>query len=99
MSLLQSLFQLILMQSLPLMIIILIGGLIFFKSIFNLRVYKNSFVDGVDSLLHFNLLVLAAFSQYEFKRSAVTQLAVAYTSTVVAFLLFIVAIVYITLLC
>ena len=33
--------------------------------------------------MHFNLLVLAAFSQYEFKRSAEKQLAVAYTSTIV----------------
>ena len=81
-------------QSLPLMIIILIGGLILFKSIFGLKVYKNTFVDIVDSMLYFNLLALAAFSQYDFKTNTVKQTAVAYTSTIVTFLLFIIVLFY-----
>ena len=81
-------------QSLPLMIIILIGGLILFKSIFGLKVYKNTFVDVGDSVLYFNLLALSVFTLYDFKTNTVKQRAVAYMSTIVTFLLFIVAIFY-----
>ena len=81
-------------QSLPLMINVFIGGLFLFKSIFGLKVYKNSFVDAVDSLLYLNLLALSVFSLYDFKTNKVKQTAVAYTSTIVTFLLFIVAIFY-----
>ena len=81
-------------QSLPLMISILIGGVFLFKSIFTLKVNKNSFVDAVDSVLYFNLLALSVFSQYDFKTNTVKQTAVAYTSTIVTFLLFIIVIFY-----
>ena len=72
----------------------LVGGLILFKSVFALKVYKSSFVDVVDTVLYFNLLALALFSLYDFKANIVKQTAVAYTSTIITFLLFIGAISY-----
>ena len=54
-------------QTFPLISNTLIGGLFLFGKIFGLRVYKNSFVDAVDTVLYFNLLALSAFSQYDFK--------------------------------
>ena len=71
---------------------ILVGGLILFKSLFGLRVYKQTFVDVVDAMLSFNLLVLAFFSLYDIKGNITKQKAVAYTSTIITFLLFIVVI-------
>ena len=73
---------------------ILVGGLILFKSLFGLRVYKQTFVDVVDAILSFNLLVLAFFSLYDFKDNITKQTAVAYTSTIITFLLCIVVIFY-----
>ena len=73
---------------------ILVGGLILFKSLFSLRMYKNTFVDVMDAMLSFNLLVLAFFSLYDFKGNITKQKAVAYTSTIITFILFIVVIFY-----
>ena len=81
-------------QTFPLISIILIGGLSFFKGMFGLRVYKNSLVDIVDTMLYINLLALAAFSLYDFKVNPTKQTAVAYTSTILTFILFIVSICY-----
>ena len=81
-------------QTFPLISIILIGGLIFFGKIFTLRVYKNSLVDVVDTMLYFNLLLLAGFSLYDFKVNPTKQTAVAYTSTIITFILFIGSICY-----
>ena len=81
-------------QTYPLILAILIGGVIFFGKIFGLRVYKNSLVDVVDTVLYFNLLLLALFSQYEFKQNTIKQTAVAYTSAIITFILFIGSICY-----
>ena len=81
-------------QTFPLTTIILIGGLIVFKCIHSLRVYKKSFVDLVDTALYFNLLVFSVFSLYDFKTDIKKQTAVAHISTIITFILFIGAIFY-----
>ena len=81
-------------QTLPLISIILIGGLFLFKSLFALRVYKNSLIDVVDTMLYINLLVLSGFSLYDFKVNRIKQTAVAYTSTIITFMIFIGSISY-----
>ena len=81
-------------QTFPVISIILIGGIFLFSKIFGLRVYKNSFVDAFNTVLYFNLLALSAFSLYDFKISPRKQTAVAYTSTIVTFILFIGSIFY-----
>ena len=77
-------------QTFPLMSIILIGSLL----LFSLRVYKNSLVNFMNTVLNFNLLSLSAFSQYDFKLDQKKQTAVAYTSTIITFILFIGSIIY-----
>ena len=81
-------------QTFPLISNILIGSLFLFKGVFGLRVYKHLLVDIVDTVLYFNLLVLAAFSQYDFKGNTTKQTAVAYTSTIITFILFVGSICY-----
>ena len=76
-------------QTFPLISILLIGGLFLFKGVLGCRVYKNSLVDIVDTVLYFNLLALAAFSQYDFKVNPTKQTAVAYTSAIITFILLI----------
>ena len=77
-----------------LIIIILIGGLSLIKEITGTRVYKNSFVNIVETGLYFNLLALSAFSWYDFKVDIVKQTAVAYTSTIITFMLLVGVIIY-----
>ena len=74
--------------------IILVGGLILLKSIINLKVYKKSITDIVETIVYFNLLALAAFSQYDFKTDLKKQKAVAYTSTIITLLLLVGVIAY-----
>ena len=74
--------------------IILVGCLILLKSIINLKVYKKSITDIVDTILYFNLLALAAFSMNDFRTDPTKQTAVAYTSTIITLLLLIGAIAY-----
>ena len=81
-------------QTFPLITNTLIGGLIVFKCIRGVRVYKKSLVDLVDTALFFNLLVYSAFSQYDFKVDITKQTAVAHISTIITFILFIRAIFY-----
>ena len=81
-------------QTFPLITIILIGGLLLFKGVFGLRVYKNSLVDIVDTVLYINLLALAAFTLYDFKVNPTKQTAVVHISTIVTFILFIGSIFY-----
>ena len=81
-------------QTLPLIAGVLIGGLFLFKGLFALRVYKNSLVDVVNTMLYFNLLALAVLSLYNFKIDPTKQTAVAYTSTIVTIILFIGSICY-----
>ena len=81
-------------QTFPLLTIFLVGSLLVLKSVFDIRVYKNSFTDVVDTALYFNLVALSAFSLYDFKANITKQRAVAYTSTIVTIILFIGAILY-----
>ena len=74
-------------QTLLIISIVLTGGLIFNKT-FSSRVYKSSFVDVVDTALNFNLLGLSVFSLYDFKLKPEKQVAVAYTSISITFILF-----------
>ena len=73
---------------------ILVGGLFLLKSIINLKVYKKSITDIVEAIVYFNLLALAAFSQYKFKTDLKKQTAVAYTSTIITLLLLVGVIAY-----
>ena len=81
-------------QTVPLITNTLIGGLIVFKCIHGVRVYKKSFVDLVDTVLYFNLLVFSVFSLYNFKMDITKQIAVAHISTIITFILSIGAIFY-----
>ena len=81
-------------QTFPLVSIILLGCLFLFKGMFGLRVYKNSVVDNMDTLLCFNLLVLAAFSQFDFPINDTKQTTVAHVSTIIVCILFIGSIFY-----
>ena len=74
--------------------VILVGCLILTKSIINLKVYKKSITDIVESIIYFNLLILAAFSMYDFKNDLKRQTAVAYTSTIITLLLLVGVIAY-----
>ena len=71
--------------------IILVGGLFFINGA---RVYKKLFVNIVEIGLYFNLLALAAFSSYDFKGDVNRQRAVAYTSTIITFILLVGVIIY-----
>ena len=73
---------------------ILIGTLFLLKSIINLKVYKKSITDIVETTVYFNLLAVAAFSQYKFNNDFKKQTAVAYTSTIITLLLFVGVITY-----
>ena len=81
-------------QSLPLVTIVLIGGLFLLSKIVGSRIYKKSLVDSVDTVLYFNLLALAAFSLYNFKTDILKQTAVSYTSALITSLLLVGAIIY-----
>ena len=82
-------------QASLLMTIILVGGLLFSKTLARgVVVYKNLLIDVVDSVLYFNLLALSAFSLYHFRTDATKQRAVAYTSTIITFLLLVGVIIY-----
>ena len=76
------------------MTIILIGGLTVLSKAMGMRVYKNSFVDMIDTTMYLNLLVFSAISIHGFKTDVTKQTAAAYTSTCVTSLLFIGAIIY-----
>ena len=66
---------------------ILVAGLIFLKGIIGVRVYKKSTVDVLQTGLYFNFLTFATFSLYDFKADMRKQTAVAYTSTIITFIL------------
>ena len=74
--------------------IILVGSLLLMKSIINLKVYKKSITDIVETVVYFNLLALAAFSLYDFKTDLKKQTLVAYTSTIITLLLLVGVIAY-----
>ena len=57
-------------------------------------VYKNLFVDVVDTVHYFNLLALSGFSWYNFKVEVMKQTAIAYTSIIITFILLVGVIIY-----
>ena len=73
---------------------ILVGSLFVIKEITGVRVYKKSFLSITETVLYFNLLALSAFSWYRFKIDAKKQTAVAYTSTIITFILLIGVVIY-----
>ena len=81
-------------QVVLLMIILLVGGLFFMRSVIQIRVYRKSLVDIIDIVIYFNILASAAVSSYDFKANITKQTAVAYTSTLITLIFLIVAIAY-----
>ena len=81
-------------QTYPLISGILIGGLALFKGMFDFRIYNKPLVHVINTLLYTNLLALVLFSQFEFKRNPKKQTVVAYTSTIVTLILFIISMCY-----
>ena len=81
-------------QTSLLVTIILVGMLISLNKAAGVTVYKNLLVDVVDTAHYFNLLVLSAFSWYNFKDNIRKQTVVAYTSTIITFILLAGVIVY-----
>ena len=77
-----------------LMTFVLVGSLSFVKEITGARVYKNSFLNIVGAMLYFNLLALSGFSWYRFKADFRKQTAVAYSSTIITFILLVGVIIY-----
>ena len=71
--------------------IILVGIIIVIK---NSTVYKSLAVHLVETAMYFNLLFLAAFSLYNFKKDPTKQTVVAYVSTIATFFLLVGVIVY-----
>ena len=81
-------------QTSLLIITILLGSLSLIKETSAARVYKNSFLNLVETGLYFNLLALSAFSWYRFQADVTKQTAVAYTSTIITFILLVGVIIY-----
>ena len=61
---------------------------------FGARLYKKSYLNIIEMVLYFNLLALSAFSWYRFKTDITKQTAVAYTSTIIIFILLVGVIIY-----
>ena len=74
-------------QALLLITILLVGGLFLFKSVIGVRVHRKSYVDILETVMLFNLLVLAAFSSYCFPMDMIKQTAATYVSTIITFIL------------
>ena len=85
-------------QSSLLVTLILVGGLFFLNGIAGFRVYKNLIVDVLETGLYFNLLAFAVLSLYDFKtditEDITKQTAIAYTSTIITFILLVGVIIY-----
>ena len=73
---------------------ILVGCLFLIKEIARARLYKKSFLNIIEMVLYFNLLALSTFSWYHFKTDITKQTAVAYTSTIITFILLVGVIIY-----
>ena len=79
----------------PLLVTIVSVGVIFSLSkATGVTVYKNLLIDVVDTVIYFNLLALCAFSWYRSKTDIEKQRAVAYTSTIIMFILLVGVIIY-----
>ena len=73
---------------------ILVGSLSLIKEVTGARVYKNSSLNILETMLYLNLVALSAFSWYRFKNDIMKQTAVAYTSTIITFILLVGVIIY-----
>ena len=71
-----------------------IGGLFRLKEMIGLRIYKNSIINVIETGMYFNLLVFAVCTMYNFKIDLGKQKAVAYTSTIVTFILLVGVLIY-----
>ena len=69
------------------------GGLLSLKTAGTI-VYKSLLVDVMETILCFNLLVFAPFTFFHFKANMKKQTVVVYISTIVTFILLVVAIIY-----
>ena len=58
------------------------------------RAYIKSITDVIETALYFNILAYAVFSLYDFKADITKQTAVAYTSTIITFILLVGVIIY-----
>ena len=81
-------------EVLPLISALLIGGLLLLSRVSGQRLYNNSFVNVVDTVLSFNLVALALTTLYNFKHNSTKQTAVVYASTIITFVLFVASICY-----
>ena len=81
-------------QTSLLITIILVGVMFSLSKFAGVTVYKNLLIDILDTILYFNLLALSAFSWYHFNIDAKKQTAVAYTSTIITFILLVGVIIY-----
>ena len=81
-------------QTSLLITIFLVGGLSLIKEITGARVYKKSLLNIIETGLNFNLLALSAFNWYDFKTDIKKQTAIAYTSTIITFILLVGVIIY-----
>ena len=71
-----------------------VGSLFLLKEITGARVYKESFLNIIETGIYFNLLALSTFSWYRFKMDTEKQTAIAYTSTIIIFILLVGVIIY-----
>ena len=70
-----------------LMTVILVAGLLFLKGIFGIKVYKNSLVDIMETVILLNILCIAAFTLYEFKTNITRHVVAVHISTITVCLL------------
>ena len=74
--------------------VIVVGVLLSLSKFAEVSVYKDMLKNILDMVLYFNLLALSAFSWYHFRTDVTKQTAVAYTSTIITFILLVGAIIY-----
>ena len=75
--------------------IIVIGALLLLKGIVATRVYKNWLLDVIETAIYFNLLAFSALTLYNVSSQASgNQIAVAYTSVMIIFILLLGVIVF-----
>ena len=73
--------------------IVVIGGLLLLKGVTAKRVYKNWLLDIIETAIYFNLLAFSAITWYNL-HSKKNQIAVAYTSVMIIFILLLGVIVF-----
>ena len=81
-------------QTIPVTVIMLVGGLLLFKGIIGVRVHKKTLVDMLHTVVYFNLLAVSTLSLYDFKTDFTSQTTLAHISSVITLILLIGAICY-----